>query len=91
MGDGIKRGKQTNEALGHLAYWLSKRCPTLPDKLCERFLHAEFPPRNEHRWFTIQRFAVYRGDASAARPRLASERKQFQRLFWGELTAQSPL
>jgi len=63
MGDGIKYGIATQESLGHLSYWLAKRCPKISNDVCEKVLHLEFPKRKRDKWFTIQRFAVYRGDA----------------------------
>jgi hypothetical protein len=63
MGDGIKRGKATDESLGHLSYWLAKRCPQLSGQDCERLLQLEFPNREAHHWLTIQSFAAYRGSA----------------------------
>src|SRR5436190_463935 len=64
MGDGVKKGKSTDESLGHLSYWLAKRCPQIGDELCKRFLQLEFSDRQKHRWFTIQHFAVYGGRAN---------------------------
>lgn len=63
MGDGIRLGKVTEEMLGHLTYWLAKRCPQLPNSLCDKLLEVEYPNRKSHHWFTLQPFAVYRGDA----------------------------
>lgn len=70
MGDGIRLGKATNEHLGHLAFWLAKRCPDLDNKSCERILRLEFPKRQSHRWFTIQRFEIYRRRADHLRERI---------------------
>jgi len=63
MGDGVKKGKRTDNSLGHLAYWMAKRCPAISDTICDKVLHKEFDKRKNHHWFTIQPFAVYRGDA----------------------------